>query len=270
MKATINHHEVTYQIEGETGPADERVLLATSVDLTANTAWAGAGYTVAPFLTSQQQTQLRDGLAELVREALRQAGRTVDSTVPMTDYHRLVGDDQALHLAVVDQLREIQQPRLPVPVAVLEARVGELCGRPVEAYNTFEMLRVFHLRIVRPGRSDNNPLHRDVWLPDYDDCLNIYVPVCGSTADSSLTLIPGSHWWPESRSERTSGGAVYNGTAYTVPGVKSLAGPAPIIRPNPGPDEVLVFSPYLLHGGAVNLNPDATRISLEMRFWAAR
>ena len=38
-------------------------------------------------------------------------------------------------------------------------------------------------------------------------------------------------------------------------------------RPDPNPDEVLVFSPYLIHGGAVNLNEDMTRVSLEMRLW---
>ena len=42
-----------------------------------------------------------------------------------------------------------------------------------------------------------------------------------------------------------------------------------IIRLDPGPGEVPVFAPYLLHGSAANLNDDATRVSLEMRFWQA-
>ena len=40
-----------------------------------------------------------------------------------------------------------------------------------------------------------------------------------------------------------------------------------MITPNPAFDEVLVFTPYALHGGGVNLNKDTTRVSLEMRFW---
>jgi ectoine hydroxylase-related dioxygenase (phytanoyl-CoA dioxygenase family) len=40
-----------------------------------------------------------------------------------------------------------------------------------------------------------------------------------------------------------------------------------MIRPNPSENEVLVFSPYLVHGGGYNTNIDITRISLEMRFW---
>jgi len=32
-------------------------------------------------------------------------------------------------------------------------------------------------------------------------------------------------------------------------------------------NQVLVFSPYLIHGGAVNLNSNETRISIEIRLW---
>jgi hypothetical protein len=268
MKASINAREVTYQIEGESGQADDQVLLATSIDLTSGTSWAASGYTVAEFLPAPQQQQLQAGLEALVREALSVAGVPVAADFPIRDYHKLIGDDQQRHLAVVNLTKEYSIDRLPLPAALLEARVSELCGRQVQAYNPFDQMRLFHLRLVRPGRSDNNPLHRDVWLPDYDDCLNIYVPVTGSTADSSLSLVPGSHWWPENRVERTQHGAVYNGVTYTVPAVKNADELLQLIRPNPGPTEALIFSPYLLHGWALNLNPDATRLSLEMRFWA--
>ncbi|MBO0358930.1 hypothetical protein J0X19_13310 [Hymenobacter sp. BT186] len=269
MKAIINHQPVSYQIEGESSPPDNRVLLATSIDLTAGTAWASAGYTVADFLPANAQQQLVDGLAELVREALRETGLPVAADFPVSDYHKLIGDDTNRHLAVINITKQYPQDRLPVPAALLEARVSALCGRPVHSLNPYDNARIFHLRIVRPGRSDNNPLHRDVWLPNYDNCINIYVPVAGSTPNSSLTLIPGSHWWPESQTERTLGGALYNGAAYNVPGVKETTEVLELIRPNPDFAEVLLFSPYLLHGGAINLNQDATRISLEMRFWQA-
>ncbi|WP_022822896.1 hypothetical protein [Hymenobacter norwichensis] len=269
MKAIINHQSVNYQVEGESSPPDNRVLLASDIDLTADAAWAAAGYTVADFLPVAEQQLLQAGLAELVREALREVGQPVADDFPVSCYHELIGDDTDQHLAVINITKQYTQDQLPVPVALLEARVGALCGRPVQSLNPYDSARVFHLRIVRPGRSDNNPLHRDVWLPNYANCINIYVPVAGSTPNSSLTLIPGSHWWPENQTERTLRGACYNGAAYNVPGVKGAAEVLQLIRPNPADKEVLLFSPYLLHGGAVNLNPDATRISLEMRFWPA-
>ena len=38
-----------------------------------------------------------------------------------------------------------------------------------------------------------------------------------------------------------------------------------MIRPNPKLGEALIFTPFLIHGAAVN-NSDLTRISLELRF----
>lgn len=39
-----------------------------------------------------------------------------------------------------------------------------------------------------------------------------------------------------------------------------------MIRPNPDINEILVFSPYLIHGCSDNKNEDITRMSLEIRF----
>lgn len=268
MKARLNQHEVDYQIEGANSAGEAGVQLASDTDLTAGTPWAAAGYVVAPWLTPAQNQLLRNGLAELVRVALRNTGLAVAADWPITDYHRVVGADAARHLAVVNQTKEFALAALPLPVAVLEARVSELCGRTVRVHNPANGQQAFHLRIVRPQITDNNPPHRDTWLDRLRHGLNIYFPVAGSTADSSLPLVPGSHWWPENQTTRTQAGAVYNGNQYSVPALLDAAAPLQFIRPNPGPEEVLLFSPYLLHGGAINLNPDQTRISLEMRFWA--
>ena len=39
-----------------------------------------------------------------------------------------------------------------------------------------------------------------------------------------------------------------------------------MIRPNPQNTEALIFTPFLIHGAAVNKNIDITRIALELRF----
>ena len=266
----LNGQRVAYQVEGAAkSTADAQVLLAQATDLTARAAWAEAGYAVVPGLPAPIQQMLQAGLAELLREALRAAGCFVAPDFDITHYHHAVGDDPARHLAVIAQTKSYDLSRLPIAPALLEGLVSAACGQPVRAHNPHAREAVFHLRIVRPNRADQNPLHRDAWLPRYHDALNIYLPVAGSTARSSLTLVPGSHHWPENTVERTEGGAIYHGVLYTVPGVLRPVRPLQIIRPNPGPDEILVFSPYLLHGAAANLNDDATRISLEMRFWAS-
>lgn len=264
----LNGQAVAYRVEGaRTAEPDDRVLLAHAPDLSARAPWAAAGYAVVPGLPGPVQEALQAGLAELLREALRTTGCAVGPGFDVAHYHRAVGDDPARHLAVIAHTKAYPLVRLPVAPALLEALVSAACGQPVRAHNPNVDEAVFHLRVVRPGRADHNPLHRDAWLPRYHGALNIYLPVAGSTARSSLTLVPGSHHWSESAVERTAGGALYHGVPYTVPGVLRPARPLDIIRPNPGPGEVLVFSPYLLHGAAANLNDDATRVSLEMRFW---
>lgn len=266
----LDGQPVAYRVEGApVAETSEQVLLAHDTDLSARAPWAGAGFAVVPGLPGPVQRQLQAGLAELLREALRTAGCPVASDYDIAQYHHAVGDDPARHLAVIAQTKVYGLARLPVAPALLEQLVSTACGQAVRAHNPNVDEAVFHLRIVRPHRSDQNPLHRDAWLPRYRNALNIYLPVAGSTAQSSLVLVPGSHYWPESAVERTAGGAIYHGVAYTVPGVLRPVRPLYPVRPNPGPDEVLVFSPYLLHGAAANLNADATRVSLEMRFWPA-
>ncbi len=66
---------------------------------------------------------------------------------------------------------------------------------------------------------------------------------------------------------RTTEGARMNNVQFNVPGLISSKLPLEFVRPNPNPNQILVFSPYLIHGGSINLNTDQTRISLEMRFW---
>lgn len=263
----LNGQPVPYHIEGAPAAADDRVLLAQAHDLTARAPWAAAGFAVLPGLPSYQQRALQAGLAALLREAMREADVPVGLDFDISHYHHAVGADPALHLAVIARTKSYDLSRLPIAPSALEDLVSAACGQPVQAFNPNAQEAVFHLRIVRPGQPDHNPLHRDAWLPRYADALNIYLPVAGSTARSALTLVPGSHHWPESAVERTQAGAIYHGQAYTVPGVLRPVRPLEIVRPNPEMGEVLVFSPYLLHGGAANLNADATRVSLEMRFW---
>jgi len=62
-------------------------------------------------------------------------------------------------------------------------------------------------------------------------------------------------------------GLKFMAQGLNVPAVTSINESFEIIRPDPKDNEVLVFSPYLIHGGSVNLNTDQTRISIELRLW---
>ena len=80
--------------------------------------------------------------------------------------------------------------------------------------------------------------------------------------------MPSSHLIPENEILRTaSKGAKINGNTYYVPCIlETNKGAIKMIRPNPMEGEALIFTPFLIHGAAVNNNKDITRISLELRF----
>jgi ectoine hydroxylase-related dioxygenase (phytanoyl-CoA dioxygenase family) len=183
-------------------------------------------------------------------------------------YHHYVNDD--IHLKIA----RIIQPgwdvdTFPVDFNLINERVSELVEKDVNSTAIHLGINNFFLKIVRPSKFyDNNQLHKDVWLDRLRNAINVYVPIVGSDINSSLPLIPGSHLAMESELERTTDGAFLNETKIPVPCVISYKGSQPkSIRPEVRENEIMVFSPYLVHGGGYNFNTDKTRVSLEVRFW---
>jgi hypothetical protein len=138
-----------------------------------------------------------------------------------------------------------------------------------------EELKIFNndiwYRICRPSvinENDNNTCHRDIYLDFYRNCINIYIPVCGSNENSALQIQPGSHKWNENETSVTKGHTIfkYINKSYSIHTIVASKRPINMIRVNPSLDEVLLFSPYLIHGCASNNNLNITRISLEIRF----
>lgn len=126
-------------------------------------------------------------------------------------------------------------------------------------------------RICRPreiGDNDFNPCHRDVYLDFYRNIVNIYLPVVGSNSNSSLKIQPGSHKWNENETMVTKGGAFFKHTdkKYSVDAIVASKKPLEMVHPNPEINQIMLFSPYLIHGCSDNANENETRISLEVRF----
>ncbi len=266
MQYIVNDTILYYESEGPAHRGENRVLLNDGVDLTSPTSWSRDGYTVVPLITSLLAREFQQRVDELLRARWRDAGLTVPDNFQLDQYHTLVPSFES-HLKAIEFTKLLHVKDFPLGIEWLEDRISDLCGCRLEARNPFDGQSIFHFRVIRPNHRDNNPLHRDIWLEDYDNCINLYIPVCGSNQNSSLIIIPGSHRWPESRIEKTVGGAIINGVNFNVPAVTAIDGDYSVLRPDPGLNEVLIFSPYLIHGGAVNLNTDTTRISIEIRLW---
>lgn len=259
---------VTFTVEGEATWGEPVVLLDRDDNLIDKRPWAAAGFTVEPFLAQETYDRLVAGVRALLIRRIAAAGLGVPDDFALDRYHEVVTTDEE-HRAVSNQGPWCHAVAdLPVSAAEVGARISEIVGARVSTAPPHqEFPEHFCYRVVRPRSRDNNPPHRDVWLDRLRNAVNIYVPLAGSTSRSSLPLVRGSHLWRESEIERTSEGARVNGMVFTVPSVVGAARPLSLERPDPKPNEVLVFTPYLIHGGAFNQQPDRTRVSLEMRFW---
>jgi hypothetical protein len=266
MKYVVNNAALEYHPEGEAARGEEVILLENGIDLTSGTGWHPEGFTTAPLTGWNSYLNFENQIESLLRSLWCRASIDFPAALPLDQYHT-VARDFDLHHKAIQQTKLLNIDEFPSGIKWLEERIGEICKQHLIAKNPFDNQSVFHFRVVRPGQNDNNPLHRDIWLEDYDDCINLYIPVCGSDENSSLIVIPGSHLWPESRLKKTKQGAIINGLKFNVPAVTSIFGQYEVIRPNPLRGEVLVFSPYLIHGGAINLNQLKTRISIELRLW---
>lgn len=255
---------IEFKIEGDVFYGDKKVLLLSDDNLIKNQLWDLNGYSIFPFLDNESYSDLVIGVTKIVRNL---AGIN-DAGFKLENYHHYVSDD--VHLRVASDLKNCF-PALTFPISIDKVinRVSEIIQIPtkITPNHVGDGGAVFCLRIVRPRKPDNNPLHRDVWLDRLRNAVNIYAPIAGSNQKSSLGIVPGSHYWMESDIERTVQGATVDGINYTVPAVTGSRFDLKIVRPSPKPNEFMIFSPYLIHGGGINQNNSVTRVSLEMRFW---
>ena len=268
VKYNIENEVVQLQLDGKTFVGKPENLLMQDVNLLSDLEWENTGFTVEKFLSESDMEIIREGMKQKVKQMINEVGGNTDENFSLDKYHEYVNDE--VHLKITKLFAtgwHINE--FPIAFEKVNERISSIIKKTVTAEAKHVNMYNFFLRIVRPHCfQDNNPPHRDVWLDRLRNAINIYVPICGSDINSSLPLIAGSHKALESELERTADGALLDGTRYTVPCVISYKGEAPkMIRPDVAADEVMVFSPYLVHGGGYNFNPEATRMSLEVRFW---
>ncbi len=232
-----------------------------------NCAWKERGYTVHSLLTPPEWAALEANIKRALLKILTEAEVTVPTNFSLDRYHHYV-TDQALHQQVIGQTRFLTYADLGVDFGEIVRRLSEHTGHLLSLHNPLLEKEIVILRISRPQSLDINPLHRDGYLDLWEDVLNLWIPVAGCNAQSSLPVIPGSHYWNEKDVCRTEAkGAAIGGLRYHVPGIVQSHFGLHLVRPNPEYGEALLFTPFLIHGAAVNQNPDTTRMALELRFY---
>lgn len=259
---------IEYELSGDTVYGHDYALLDKEIDLTANTDFRDQGFKVLDLLDAEAHKQIQEGCKKIIYDDIKQIKDISVSLEKfrLEDYHKYVDDETHLLLAK-KYGAGFDEELFPIDFSLIEKEISNIVGTQVSSYLDKIKKKFIMLRIIRPLKSENNPPHRDPWLDVLKNTINVYFPLAGSSIDSSLPVMPGSHRWKESEIERTVNGAQINGLSYNVPAVVGSTREIKMIRPQPLANQAMIFSPYLIHGGGFNFQTDTTRVSLEMRFW---
>jgi ectoine hydroxylase-related dioxygenase (phytanoyl-CoA dioxygenase family) len=236
---------------------EDRVMLNEDINLLEKTSCNSKGYGIFPI---QDHTLF---LRQFIQKAI---SKTIGSDINIEKYHSHVNEEQ--HKKVLNSMpyKKKDTVELQKFSEYLEASMTEILQEKVKMFNDDIWVRI--CRPNRVSKEDFNPCHRDVYLDFYRNTVNIYLPIIGSDEKSSLLVQEGSHLWNENTTAVTRGGAHFKNKnkKYSVDAIVQSKIDLAMVRPNPAINEMLVFSPYLIHGCSDNNNEDTTRMSLEIRF----
>jgi ectoine hydroxylase-related dioxygenase (phytanoyl-CoA dioxygenase family) len=263
---TIDGQSHQYQIEGDFFWGEDQVLFEKDADTLALVAWREQGYTVQPLFDAAAFSTIRESLTQRLKTILQAEVPTLDlAHFQLENYHHYVQDE--VHQRVISQTRFLDFSSFEIDTQQLCEKVSAILGRAVGCHNQLLERDVVILRISRPNSLDINPPHRDGYLEIWQRTINLWIPIAGCSDQSSLPVIAGSHFWNENTIYRTAAkGAKIQGNNYHVPAIlQTKQGPLSLARQNPQPGEALIFTPYLVHGSAINQQADTTRMSLEIR-----
>lgn len=263
MKYKINDKHVCYNLSQKT-IVDNHKKYGHKEIISKTSEWYSNGFTsieIPDLIFSKIRMKTLKYLEAIILNDLNIATKHLEKEY---NYHYKNDED---HFRLIKKIGKLLNPKeLGIDTLFLENKVAETCN----INSKLTCKNVCDIRIFRPynGLSmDNNPLHRDTWLEPLNNCVNLYIPIAGNNQLSTLSVIPNSHLWEIVDTERTLKNAKLNGVQYGLPSISKINKKFKVKRPTLKKNNVLLFSSNLIHGGALNLNKDLTRISIEIRFW---
>jgi len=265
-KLSIDNTPYQFEVTGDFFWGKEELLYKPENSVISKTSWSEKGYGVVEAFFGNEFQNLKDSIKKNIIKAFEINKIEYPSNFELGEYHNVVKTDKQ-HLQVIDITRSLTNEDFDFDIDALTERFGKILGYKLTSW--VEELQKSHIqiRINRPSSLDINPPHRDGYLSYWEDVVNVWIPIESCNEQTSLPVLPGSHLLPENEIYRTnSKGATINGNTYFVPCIlKTKNGNMDMIRPNPKEGNALLFSPFLIHGAAVNRS-DKTRVSIELRF----
>lgn len=268
----IDNKKYTFPCKINSFRGKNEILINKDNNLLKKSSFNSKGYKIVNFKNYFSHNKLKNYVSNYVKNILEKELKFKIKNFKLEKYHLYVG--QKDHFKVLKKLSPGVKFSKLFPRKKIEKFMSEKLKIKVSTFNKNYKKKinpnVFLLRIVRPTKFDFNPPHRDVYFERYRSAVNIYIPIIGSNKKSSLPIFPGSHLLNESKIERTSLNSSFNNFKFSVPVIVKTTPKLKLIRPNPKKNNLMIFSSYLIHGGAKNENYNTTRVSIELRFWETR
>lgn len=263
----INGIEHSFDVEGDFYVGNDEVIYKKSGGKIDNLPWFKKGYHIIEIFEEQEFLNFKWDVSRILVDIINSVSPLENKqSFQLENYHRFVSTDFQ-HQKVIEQTRNLENSDFSIDLRLLCKNIGEKLGLQLSPYIPELNKTHVQLRISRPNSLDINPPHRDGYLSYWEDILNLWIPIAGCNEKSSLPVLPESHLINENKIIRTDAkSAKINGNTYYVPCIlKTLDGSFKMHRPNPEYGSALVFTPFLIHGAAINANTDLTRMSLELR-----
>ena len=262
---TIDGNYFELEVEGDFFMGKDQILFHDKATILENCSWAKQGFSVLSIFNEKEFEEFKATIKLILISILEKNKIKIDENFSLEKYHLYVTSDR-IHQKVIEETRFLSFKDFNFDIDKVLERISASVNKKLVRTNPKLLEEIVILRINRPESLDINPFHRDGYLDIWADVLNVWIPIAGCTKDSSLPLIPGSHFWNEKDVLRTEAkGASINGLNYHVPAIVKHKDGLHAIRPNPLDGEALVFTPFIVHGAALNKQKNVTRISLELR-----
>jgi ectoine hydroxylase-related dioxygenase (phytanoyl-CoA dioxygenase family) len=242
------------------------ISINESDNLLSETQYENNGFFVIRILEDENYVILKNRITSFIQKRIEEITGTKISNFSLDKYHTFIKNDEEHYKIAnwemdVNVLAEFEE----IIRSVLSATIRKKLQLKKIIIND-KLQEIIGFRIVRPSKGDENPFHRDSWMKQWENTLNVWIPIAGCNSENSLTVIEDSHFWNDSRICRTKEGVVYNKKKFRVAAAISTDYEVRLQIPNPSYGEALVFSPYLIHGNAKNNINDTTRVSIELRY----
>lgn len=181
----------------------------------------------------------------------------------INQYHEYINDRK--HVEIIKKTRQLN----PEKFYKIKNKIFTILKQKYNLkFKKNEILKteICILRLNRPGKQDMNPPHRDGSLRCWSKCINIWYMLSGNRKTSALPIVPKSHLLSENNLLETQPKSKMNSIKYNVPIIFKIKGKKKISFkiPKIEPGQVLIFSPYLIHGFGYNFGVE-TRSAIELR-----